>query len=640
MAGEEGTKRAWKREARGPTVVLAAILAIELMTRFVVRIPNPPAILVLLVVFAAFHAGLRASLVSAGLAWAYLTWAFSVPGQPFHYAPDDLTRVVIWGVTLPALAVMVGRLEARAVAAEKAVRREAETRFTKAFHASPVGILLTRLSDGRVLDANEAALDLLGYAREELVGKPLLSLGAWAEPEQRAALVERLRTEGTVRNVDVQARKRSGEVADLLCSFERLDDEIDGHAAPQALSFIVDITERRRAVEALRRREEQLHETQKMEAVGRLAGGIAHDFNNLLTVIGGNASLVEANVADPDARQCLAEITDATERAASLTRQLLAFSRHEPLRSELLDVNAVVEKLVPFLRRTIGERIVLSADLAPSLGAIRADPGQIDQAVTNLVINARDAMANGGELTLRTAEVELDDAAAAPLGVEARAGRFVVLAIRDTGAGMDADTARRVFEPFFTTKGAAQGTGLGLATVYGIVARSGGFVSVESEVGEGTEFRLHFPTAGEAAEVGPGAEHRAAARGRERVLLVEDEPAVRALAARVLEELGYTVLVADSAKHALEIAAAEAKALELVITDVVMPEMGGRELAERITPLLPKAKILFVSGYANDPVLAQSIRDRSVAFLAKPFTRESLASAVRAVLDDAPAHAR
>ncbi|HSO37408.1 MAG TPA: response regulator [Labilithrix sp.] len=628
-AGRAPEDPLWRREALAPLLVLVALIGIELTTRFVVRIPNPPALIVILVVFAGFHGGLRSSLASAVVGWAYLTWSFSRAGSPFHYAHDDQIRLVVWGVAIPALAVMVGTLRSRALAAEKAARDEASARFTKSFHASPMGIILSRLSDGQILDANDAALEVLGHSRETLVGQTALDLGLWMNPAQRSATIERLRAEGPLRNIDIQVRTAKGEPADLLCSFET----VKGKGETQLLTFLVDITERRRAEEALRRKEEQLHATQKLEAVGRLAGGIAHDFNNLLAVIGGNAELIALEVKDPEALECVAEIVEATGRAAALTRQLLAFSRQEPLRPTLLDVNTTIATLVPFFTRTIGESIALTTDLTPEAVTILADRGQIDQVLTNLVVNARDAMPGGGKLTIQSTTLELDDAAAGRLGPRARGGRFVVLGVADTGAGMEASTLPHIFEPFFTTKGSLHGTGLGLASVHGIVTSSGGFIAVESQPGNGTVFRLYFPASGDAAESTEAPAPRPPSRGGEHVLLVEDDDAVRKLTERLLRELGYSVQVAASPGAAIEIAEKSTVPIDLLLTDVVMPEMNGRELAERVATLLPSAKILFFSGYAQDSVLIENIRERSVAFLAKPFTRDALAAAVRSVLD-------
>ncbi len=486
----------WRHEALGPALLVLGIVAIELVARFVVRIPNPPALLVLVVVFAAFHGGLRSGLLSAAIAWAYFTWSFSIPGRPFHYAPDDLMRVVIWAVTVPLMALMVGRLKARALAAERAALRESNERFTRAFHGSPIGIVQARLSDGHILDVNDAMLEVLGYGRDEFVGRTSTELGLWPSPLDRAAFTARLRQERTLRNVDLDLRTRSGEAAALVCSVELVrvgDDDC-------VLTFAVDMTERRRAAEALRRTEEQLLQAQKMDAVGRLAGGIAHDFNNLLGVVGNAAAILERTLpASSPSSAFVGDIGSAVQRAALLTRQLLAFSRREPRQTRPFDVGAMVAKLEPFLARTVGDSVALTTTLAPSLGLVQADPSQIDQVLMNLVVNARDAMPGGGRLEIETGEVDLDEASLAGLGAEARPGRFVVLTVRDTGSGMDQATIARVFEPFFTTKDHERGTGLGLATVYGIVAQSGGFITVESAPGEGAAFKVHLPRMDETA---------------------------------------------------------------------------------------------------------------------------------------------
>ena len=489
----------WRHEALGPALLVVGMIAIEVVARVLVRIPNPPAVLVLIVVFSAFYGGLRSGLTTAAIAWAYLAWSFSIPGQRFHYAPDDLIRVVIWAVTMPLMALMVGSLKARARAAERAALQESNERFTKAFHGSPVGILQARLSDGRILDVNDAMLQVLGFEREALVGKVLAELGMWTTPDDRVALADRLRRERTLRNIDLEARRKSGEPAALLCSVELVTIGTD----ECALMFAVDLTERRRAAEALRRTEEHLLQSQKMDAVGRLAGGIAHDFNNLLSVVGSSAALLKRTIppASPS-RELVDEIDSAVERAALLTRQLLAFSRRDPRKTMAFNLGAMVAKLEPFLARTCGDGVVLSTILAPSLGRVLADQSQIDQVLMNLVVNARDAMPAGGSLTIETSEVVVDDAQLVRFGVDARPGHFVVLTVRDSGTGMDPSTIARIFEPFFSTKDHGRGTGLGLATVYGIVSQSGGFMTVESAPGEGAAFKVHLPRIDEISDAG------------------------------------------------------------------------------------------------------------------------------------------
>jgi signal transduction histidine kinase/ActR/RegA family two-component response regulator len=388
-----------------------------------------------------------------------------------------------------------------------------------------------------------------------------------------------------------------------------------------------DITERRRL-------EEQYLQAQKKEAVGRLAGGVAHDFNNLLTVINGSGDLALGTLPpDHPATGFLTEMVRAGERGAVLTRQLLAFSRQQLVTPRVLDLNAIVLDLEKLLGRIIGEDIVLSCHLQPGLGSVKADAGQVEQVLMNLAVNARDAMPRGGKLTIETRNVELDPSYAGT-HAEARPGPHVLLAVSDTGSGMTAEVRARIFDPFFTTKEVGKGTGLGLATVHGIVKQSGGHVGVYTEPGRGTTFKVYLPRVPEAPARGKShAGQVVLPRGTETVLLAEDEDAVRSLLALVLRQGGYTVLEASDGQKALHIAAGHQGPIHLLVTDVVLPEVGGRELAERLQAGRPQMKVLYLSGYTRDAVVRHGILEDQVHFLSKPFSPAVLAQKVREVLD-------
>jgi signal transduction histidine kinase len=384
----------------------------------------------------------------------------------------------------------------------------------------------------------------------------------------------------------------------------------------------------------LKRLEEQFRQAQKMEAVGRLAGGVAHDFNNLLTVINGYSDMVLTTLDDHDpVRPLIEEVGKAGDRAAGLTRQLLAFSRQQILRPKVLELNEVVADVSKMLRRLIGEDVELALKPGAGLRRVKADPGQIEQVVMNLAVNARDAMPTGGQLTIETRNVERDGACAHD-GSEVRPGSYVLLAVSDTGCGMTEEVRERVFEPFFTTKELGQGTGLGLATVYGIVTQSGGHIEVATAVGRGTTFRVYLPAvSGDSALVEKAAGASALPRGTETVLVVEDEAGVRELACLVLQRLGYEVLVAANAEQAVVVARHTERPLELLLTDVVMPGAGGRVLAERLRAANAELQVLFMSGYTDDAVVRHGVESDRVHFLPKPFTPATLARKVRDVLD-------
>jgi two-component system, cell cycle sensor histidine kinase and response regulator CckA len=394
------------------------------------------------------------------------------------------------------------------------------------------------------------------------------------------------------------------------------------------------MTEMRRAEAALIASEEQLRQAQKLESIGILAGGLAHDFNNMLTAINGYSELILRRIEKGDPiRKHVEEIKKAGERSAELTRQLLAFSRRQILQPTALNLNEVVADTASMLERLIGRNISIRTVLAPDLCEIQADLGQLTQVIVNLLINARDALPDGGSVVLETAVIDLDaDRAAQHVNMEA--GRYAMLAISDNGVGMDEQTRSRVFEPFFTTKPAGRGTGLGLATVYGIVKQSGGNIWVYSEPGKGSTFKVYLPQTARAAKAAASpTDQREPHAGSETILLVEDEPSVRALAKQILETCGYDVLEASDGAEALLRFGDETVEIDLLVTDLVMPGMGGWELSELVRERCPRIKVLFTSGYTDDAVVRHGLIDEGQNFLQKPFTFDSLARKVRAVID-------
>ena len=472
---------------------------------------------------------------------------------------------------------------------------------------------------GRYLDVNPRACELTGYSRDELLqltvsdtypaqDRDAAALRIVDVAGGRAAVTERplLRKDGAILVVESNARRLS-----------------DG----RLLGAVRDITERKRL-------EEQLRQAQKMEAVGRLAGGVAHDFNNVLTAIFGYADLLNEELPDGhQARLDLDEIRKAAQRASSLTRQLLAFSRQQVLQPMVLSLNDLVEDIQNMLVRLIGEDVQLRLGLSPSAGNVRADAGQIQQVLMNLVVNARDAMPTGGKLLVETANTELTEQYAEAHQPVAP-GAYVMLAVSDTGSGMDAETKARIFEPFFTTKEKGRGTGLGLSTVYGIVKQSGGYVWVYSERGRGTTFKIYLPRVDEPAEpLAPPQREARTLTGTEIILLAEDDEMLRPLSKGLLERLGYRVLEAENAIRALALADAHAGPIHLLVADVVMPGGSGRELARRLANSRPDTRVLYVSGYTDDAIVHHGMLEPGLNFLQKPFTPAALARKVRDVLD-------
>jgi signal transduction histidine kinase/ActR/RegA family two-component response regulator len=425
------------------------------------------------------------------------------------------------------------------------------------------------------------------------------------------------------------------KVQERTSELEEANRQLERFSEANALKRSQAEKERLEALEALRSSEEQLQQAQKLEAIGRLAGGIAHDFNNLLTVIMGYSGLVMRSKVEKQTRERIEEINKAATRASSLTRQLLAFSRKQVLKPEVLDINSLVESTGKMLRRLIGEDVEMITSLKPGVGKINADPGQIEQVLINLIVNARDAMKDGGKITIETANVELDPAYS-DMHITVTPGSYVMLAVSDTGIGMDAETKSHIFEPFFTTKEVGKGTGLGLSMIYGIVKQSGGNIWVYSEPGKGTTFKIYLPRVqAVSTETISLSKHTDVARAlsTETILLVEDEEMVRKLASDILRDKGYQVLVAKTGEEAVRICKEYGGPIHLMLTDVVMPEMNGRKLAENVSEIQQNMKVVYMSGYTDDSIIHHGVLAPGTNFIEKPFTSETLTSKIRQVLE-------
>jgi PAS domain S-box-containing protein len=500
--------------------------------------------------------------------------------------------------------------------------KKSEEKFFKAFHSNPAAITIADLTTRTYLEVNESFEEMMGFRSAETVGRTWTELSLWADPHDRDEAVAQLLREGRLRDREFRFRKKNGEMGSGILSADLI--EIDGR--PCTITATVDVTARLHL-------EGQLRQAQKLESVGRLAGGVAHDFNNLLTVINGYSDFVlgALNPADPLYSQ-VQQIKKAGERAARLTSQLLAFSRKQVVEPKSLNLNAVVNDAHQMLQRLIGEDIELNTRLDPLLGPVMADRGQIDQVIMNLVVNARDAMPTGGKLEITTRNVELDPAMAAA-NPEARPGKYALLSVHDTGTGIDDRTLPNIFEPFFTTKERGQGTGLGLSTAYGIIQQAGGWIDVQSELGRGATFQIYLPRA-DAASVRVAEQQQTpeAARGGETILVVEDSDETRTLTTTILSSYGYNILEAANGTEALSVEEKYTGEIHLLLTDVIMPGMNGKELSEQLRLRRPGIRILFTSGYPADVISRRGVLEKEIAYLPKPFTPNSLAAKVREIL--------
>src|SRR5271170_7566953 len=580
------------------------------------------AVFAVAVMVSAWYGGWKPGLVATSFALTVSAY-FSFSGE---HTPAQYRSTMIRLTLFVVLAALICWFNAALRASQEGLRRS-EINFRSLVTNAPYGICRCD-SAGKLLDANPALLAMLGYSSaNELTGTHLGAL--YADSQQWFQLADYLHSSAPFNGLIAEWKRKDGISTIVRVSGRAVSD--DDKVRTFEL-FAEDVTERR----AL---EQQLQQSQKMEAVGRLAGGIAHDFNNLLMVISGYSEfLLDRLGPEPALRGPAQEIANAAVRATSLTRQLLAFSRKQMLAPKILDLNGVVTENMKLLTRVIGEDIDLVMVPAADLGTVRADAGQIEQVIMNLAVNARDAMPSGGKLTIETSNVTLDDEYArvhAPL----QAGEYVMLAISDTGMGMDVETQSHIFEPFFTTKG-TKGTGLGLSTVYGIIKQSGGYIWVFSEVRRGTTFKIYLPRVAEPAEspeqVAAPAESAAAEPGTETILLVEDEANLRYLARQFLEKQGYRVIEAADGAVAMQIAVAHEGTIHLLLTDVIMPGMNGRELAQRISEIRPNVKILYMSGYTENVIGRNGTLDAGVRLLQKPFSLHNLKNKVREVLDTIP----
>jgi PAS domain S-box-containing protein len=592
----------------GLALALTLLLSNFVETRLVV--------FTLAVMVSAWYGGWKLGLFSTALSLLAGLLFFYPSTQPHYGHRGELIELVLFLL----LALLVCWFNTALRSLQEALMHS-ESNFRSMVHNAPVGICRCA-RDGTILQVNPALLMMLGYVSpSELLGRNLLD-DLYTDSQRSGDLQRNFGSDLHFHDLEAEWKNRQGKPIVVRLSGRPVTDD--------TVSFYElvaeDITERRML-------EQQFRQAQKMEAIGRLAGGIAHDFNNLLMVISGYTQmLLEELKGESPLRKAATEIGKAADRAASLTRQLLAFSRKQVLSPKVLDLNALVLDNLKMLPRLIGEDIEVVNVAGPELGRIKADPGQLAQVILNLAVNARDAMPQGGKIILETANVVLEESYTQKR-TSMPAGEYVMLSISDTGAGMNEETQSHIFEPFFTTKG-QQGTGLGLSTVYGIVKQSGGYIWVYSEPGQGTSFKIYFPRVTEPELPAEVAAHtRKAAGSKETILLVEDEPTLRELVRRFLERQDYTVLEAEGGRMALDIVAQYTGRIHLLLTDIVMPDMNGRELARRLLRLRPGTPVIYMSGYTERTIQQNGELESGLTFLQKPFTEQTLTEKVRDVLE-------
>ena len=558
------------------------------------------------------------------LADGHATWEGRLAAEDGRLIPVEVNARVFNLDGSPTIISSVRDISERKQAEE--ALRESEERHRSIVQTAMEGFWLTN-SEGRLLEVNETYCRMSGYSTEELLTMCISDLVDNETADETAIRIKSLISQGEAR-FESRHRRKDGSTFAVEAGVQYRPV-----AGGRFVCFLRDITERRRVEAEKTRLEDQLRQAQKLESVGRLAGGVAHDFNNLLTVINGYSGMLleQLKVFDPLHPYAL-EIKNAGERAASLTKQLLALSRKQVIEPRVFDLNTTIRQSAPMLQRLIGEDIVLETHLDDLLGQVLADPDQIHQVIMNLAVNARDAMPDGGMLRIATTNREVGAEASTAEHPDAVLGRYVLMTVTDSGHGMDEMTRQRIFEPFFTTKEVGKGTGLGLATVHGIIRQSGGWVEVSSEVGVGTSFEVYLPrldgcSLPEESRIGVVTE-----RGNETILLVEDQQSVRSFTRAALKASGYHVIEAPNGDEAISVAERYAGEIHLLLTDVVMPGISGKESSERLKKLRPNLKVLFMSGYTADVIAQRGVLDRSVAFLHKPFSPVELAVKVREVL--------
>ncbi len=546
---------------------------------------------------------------------------------------ENLTVIlgILWAILSGVIIMFTVK---KAGSTERQLAHE-KNKFEKTFHSVPVWIVISSLDEGRFTEVNEHYLRDMGFTREEVIGKTSKVLESFVDPQVRDSIIRELKETGHVREKEVRMKTGKGLLIDTVFSAERL--VLDGKE--MMLSVTRDITEQKKAEKDRDKLQRQLIQAQKMESVGRLAGGVAHDFNNMLGVIIGYTELaLEKEPNGTPLHNELMEIMNAANRSAEITRQLLAFARKQTINPKVIDLNSTVESMLKMIRRLIGEDVDLLWQPCNSQSMVNIDPIQVDQILANLCINARDAIQGVGKITIETGHAVLDEeycldhAGFLP-------GRYVMLSVSDSGMGIDPSIMENIFDPFFTTKGIGQGTGLGLATVYGIAKQNEGFINVYSEKGHGATFKIYLPQhSGDVIEQETGIVKDVPLSRGETVLIVEDDPAILKLGKRMLEQLGYVVLSASMPAEAIKLIEGQSSKIDLLVTDVIMPEMNGRALADRVKMIHPDLKVLYMSGYTANVIAHRGILESGLNFIQKPFTKAEFGAMLRRVIEEGNSH--